>query len=132
MKAALYAIHYVHSTFDFRISFTSNLLAPMHSYIHHPPSTDVEAYTNAVPPTPITLPTISAYSNAYWGSQIGNAIAEGTLLPLFKFQSMNGGIIFCNGGPIGWLREWQERTSLSSCEAEIRATSATSKKVVDF
>jgi hypothetical protein len=39
---------------------------------------------------------------------------------------------FRNGGPIGWLGERQERTSLSSCEAEIRATCATSKKVVDF
>jgi hypothetical protein len=45
---------------------------------------------------------------------------------------MNGGIIFKNGGPIGWLGKRQERTSLSSCEAEIWATNATSKKVVDF
>ncbi len=40
--------------------------------------------------------------------------------------------MFKNGGPLGWLSERQERTSLSSCEAEIRATSATSKKVVDL
>jgi hypothetical protein len=39
---------------------------------------------------------------------------------------------FKNGGPIGWFAERQERTSLSSCEAEIRATNATSKKVMDF
>ena len=45
---------------------------------------------------------------------------------------MNGGIVFKNGGPVGWLGERQERTSLSSCEAEIRATNATSKKVVNF
>jgi hypothetical protein len=45
---------------------------------------------------------------------------------------MNGGIIFKNGSPLGWLGERQERTSLSSCEAEICATNATSKKVVDF
>jgi hypothetical protein len=59
MKAALYALHYIHSTFDFGISFTSDLVAPMHSYIHHPPLTDVEAYINAVPPMPTTSPTIS-------------------------------------------------------------------------
>jgi hypothetical protein len=104
----------------------------MHLYIHHPPLTDIEAYTNALPPTPLMTSTISAYSNACWGSQIGNEVAEGTLLPLLKFQSMNGGIVFCNGGPIGWLSECQKRTSLSSCEAEICAASATSKKVVDF
>jgi len=45
---------------------------------------------------------------------------------------MSGGIVFRNGGPVGWLAERQERTSLSSCEAEIRATNATSKKVVNF
>ena len=45
---------------------------------------------------------------------------------------MSGGIIFRNGGPVGWLGERQDQTSLSSCEAEICATNATSKKVVDF
>ena len=45
---------------------------------------------------------------------------------------MNGGIVFKNGGPIGWLGDHQDCTSLSSCEAEIQATYATSKKVVNF
>jgi hypothetical protein len=45
---------------------------------------------------------------------------------------MSGGIDFKNGGPLGWLGKRQDRTSLSSCEAEIRATSATTKKVVDL
>jgi hypothetical protein len=132
MKAALYALHYIHSTHDYGISFTSNDTAPMHSYIHFPPSTDAEAYDDAIPPKLGSSNTISAYSDACWGSQLGNSVADGTLLPLFKFCSMNGGIVFKNGGPLGWLGERQERTSLSSCEAEIRATNATSKKVVDF
>jgi hypothetical protein len=130
MKAALYALHYIHSTHDYGISFTSDSLAPM----HFPPPTDVEAYTDtdALPPTLAKTPTFSSYSDACWGLQIGNAVADGTLLPLFKFRSMSGGIIFRNGGPVGWLGERQDQTSLSSCEAEIRATDATSKKVVDF
>ena len=132
MKAALYALHYIHSTHDYGISFTSDSVAPMHSYIHFPPPTDVEAYTDALPPTLANTHTLSSYSDACWGSQIGNAVADGTLLPLFKFRSMSGGIIFRNGGPVGWLGERQDQTSLSSCEAEIRATNATSKKVVDF
>jgi hypothetical protein len=45
---------------------------------------------------------------------------------------MNGGIIFKNGGSVGWLGEHQERMSLSSCKAKICTTNATSKKVVDF
>ncbi len=107
-------------------------MAPIHSYIHYPPSTDVEAYTDDIPPKPSTTQTLTAYSNACWGSQIGNAVADSTLLPLFKFWRMNGGINFKNGGPIGWLSKRQESMSLSSCEDEILATNATLKKVVDF
>jgi hypothetical protein len=132
MKAALFALHYIHSICDYGISFMSKAVAPMNSYIHYPSLMDIKVYTDAAPPTPSTTPTISTYSNACWGSQIGNAVVDGTLLPLFKFRSMNGGIVFRNGGPIGWLGVRQERASLSSCEAEIRATNTTSKKVIDF
>ncbi len=59
-------------------------------------------------------------------------MVEGTLLSLFKFRSMNGGTVLRNSGLVGWLGERQERTSLSFCEAEIRATSTTFKKVIDF
>ena len=34
---------------------------------------------------------------------------------------MSGAIIFRSGGPITWKTEQQDRTSLSSCDAEIRA-----------
>jgi hypothetical protein len=104
----------------------------MHSYVHYPPSTNIEAYEDAIPLTPTNSSTLSAYSDACWGLQIGSVVANGTLLPLFKFCSMNSGIVFKNGGPIGWLGEQQERTSLSSCKAEICATNATSKKIVVF
>jgi hypothetical protein len=40
---------------------------------------------------------------------------------------MSGGIIFRQGGPIAWIAERQERTPLSSCEAEICATNEISK-----
>ena len=85
-------------------------------------------YQLLLPPLPPSLRTVMCVRCL----QIGNAVADGTLLPLFKFRSMSGGIIFWNGGPVGWLGERQDCRSLSSCEAEIRATNATSKKVVDF
>jgi hypothetical protein len=132
MKVALYVLHYIHSTHDYGISFMSTGVAPMHSYIHYPPSSDAEAYADALTPTTSNSNTLTVYSDACWGSQLGSSVADGTLPPLFKLHSVNGGIIFKNGGPVGWLGERQERTSLSSCEAEIRATNATSKKVVDF
>ncbi len=37
MKSALYVLHYIHSTYDYGISFTSKDMALMHSYIHYPP-----------------------------------------------------------------------------------------------
>jgi hypothetical protein len=132
MKAALHALHYIQSTHDYRILITSKSVTPMHLYIHYPLSTDVEVYQDAAPPKSHDSSSLSSYSNACWGSQIGNAVAEGTLIPLFKFLSMRGGIVFKNGGPLGWLSKRQDHTSLSSCEAEIRATSATSKKVLDL
>ena len=135
MKAALHAFHYhydIHSTHDYGILFTSKSIASMHLYIHYPHLTDDEAYQDATPPKSHDSFTMTSYSDACWGSQIGNAVAEGTLLPLFKFHSMSGRMVFKNGGPLGWLGECQYRTSLSSCEAEIRATSPTTKKVVDL
>jgi len=94
MKAALYVLHYIHSTHDYGISFTSEDTAPMHSYVHSPPSSNVEAYDDAIPPKLGSSNTISAYSDACWGSQLGSSVADGTLLLLFKFWSMNGGIVF--------------------------------------
>jgi hypothetical protein len=132
MKAALYTLHYIHSMHDYGISFISDYIGPMHSFVHYLPSMDVKAYNNATPPKPTNSSTLSSYSNACWGLQIGSAVADSILLPLFKFRSMSSGIVFKNGGPLGWLSECQERTSLSSCMAKINAMSATSKKVMDL
>jgi hypothetical protein len=132
MKAALYVLHYIHSTHDYGILFTSNNVGPMHSFIHYLPSTDVEAYPDATPLQSHDSSTLTSYSDACWGLQIGSAVADGTLLPQFKFRSMSGSIVFKNGGPLEWLSECQGCTSLSSCKTEIHATSATSKKVVNL
>jgi hypothetical protein len=66
MKAALYALHYIHSTHDYGISFTSDALGPIHSYIHFPPSSDTKAYTDAIPPKlhSTDSSTLSTYTDA--------------------------------------------------------------------
>jgi hypothetical protein len=74
---------------------------------------------------------LSTYSDACWGSQLGNAILKGIQLPLFKFWSMSGGIVMRSGGPIVWKADCQERTALSSCDAEIRATNMSSRLTVN-
>jgi hypothetical protein len=132
VNTALHTPHYIHFMHSYGISFTSNNIGPMHSFIHYPPTTDVEEYTDATPPTANNSSTLSSYSDACWGLQIGNPVPDGTLLPLFKFRSISGGILYKKGGPLGWLSKRQERTSLSSCEAEICATCAMSKKVMDL
>ncbi len=68
MKAALYALHYIHFMYDYGIIFWSNYIALMHSYMHFPLLLDVEAYTDASPKKTENSSTISAYSDACWSS----------------------------------------------------------------
>ena len=89
MKVALHTLHYIHSMHNYSISFTSKNVGPMHSFIHYLPTTDVETYIDATPPTANNLSTLSSYSDACWGLQIGSTVANGTLFPLFKFRSMS-------------------------------------------
>jgi hypothetical protein len=96
-----------------------------------PPPSDTEAYTDAIPLTSHQHHRLSTYSDACWGSQLGNAIREGIQLPLFKFCSMSGAVVIRSGGPISWKADRQERTSLSSCDAEIRATNMGSRITVN-
>ena len=58
---------------------------------------------------------------------MGNSVPVGTLHELFKFRSMSGAVVMRMGGPLAWKAVRQEQTSLSSCEAEIRATNEGSK-----
>jgi hypothetical protein len=81
MKAALHALHYINSIHDYGLSFTLNDIEPMHLLIHFPPSTDMEAYQDALPPQEVNSSTLLSYSNAW--------------------QSITGGVVFRNGGPLG-------------------------------
>jgi hypothetical protein len=93
----------------------------------YPHSSDTKAYHNAIPPKKDGHHCLTTYSDACWGSQLRNAVREGVQLPLFKFRSMSGTIIFCSGGPITWKGERQEQTALSSCVAETRTTNMGSR-----
>jgi hypothetical protein len=74
MNAALYMLHYIHSTIDYGFTFTSKLKAPLHTYISFPHPLDTKAYNDALPPKLSNHHRLTAYSDACWGSQIGNAI----------------------------------------------------------
>jgi hypothetical protein len=84
-NAALYALHYIHSTIDYGIMFMSAECGPLHTCMSFPASSDTEAYTDAIPPSTAQHHRLTTYSDACWGSQLGNAVREGVQLPLFKF-----------------------------------------------
>ncbi len=122
-NAARYVLHNIHSTINYRITFTSTESSPLHHvYMFYPCASDTEAYSDAIPPKHHQHHHLTTYSNTCWGSQLRNAILEGIQLPLFRFRSMSGATVMHSGGPISWKAEQQERSSLSLCEAEIQAT----------
>jgi hypothetical protein len=122
-NTALYTLHYIHSTINYGFTFKlSQSYEPLHTFMSFPLATNTKAYTNAMPPQPHQHHCLTTYSNAYWGSQLGNAVCEGIQLPLFKLPSMSRAIVMHSRGPICWKADRQECTSLSSCKAEIQAT----------
>eukprot|EP00804_Cyclotella_cryptica_P002399 CCRYP_004096-RA/>CCRYP_004096-RA protein AED:0.22 eAED:0.22 QI:0/0/0/1/0/0/3/0/917 len=122
-QAALHALKYLYSTADYGISYHSNANNMIQAFNHFPAHHDKEAYTDATPTCPGDLQRLTSFSDACWGGQFGNAVSDGTPLELFKFRSISGYVICRSGGPISWKSIRQNRTSLSSCEAEIIATS---------
>jgi hypothetical protein len=75
-----------------------------------------------LPPTPADCHQLTAFSDACWGGQFGNAVPDGTPLELFKYCSLSGYLICCAGGPIAWKAIRQNQTASSLCVAEINAT----------
>jgi len=128
-KAAIHALKYLYSTCDYGISFHSRASTSLNGFTHFPHHHDKEAYSDASPPTPSECHQLTAFSDACWGGQFGNAVPDGTQLELFKFRSLSGFLICCSGGPIAWKSDRQSKTALSSCLAEIIATNECVKDV---
>ena len=122
-QAALHALKYLYSTSEYGISYHSDASNTIQAFNHFPSHHDKEAYDDATPPSPGDVKRLTSFSDACWGGQFGNAVPDGTPLELFKFRSISGYVICRTGGPISWKSIRQNRTSLSSCEAEIVATS---------
>ena len=129
-KAALYVLQYIHSTYDFGISFSSRNKKPIHMHLNQPDASDIEAFSDAVLPKKVQEHNLVTYSNDCWGLQIGNDIPHNIAIPLLKFITMSGAILYRMGGPILWKAIHQEQTFLSSSEAKIFATSKGAKLTV--
>ena len=116
-------LKYLYSTSEYGISFHSAANQTIQAFNHFPHHHDKEAYSDATPPpSPADCNNLTAFSDACWGGQFGNAVPDGTPLPLFKFRSLSGYIVSCAGGPIAWKAIRQDTTASSSCVAEINAT----------
>ena len=107
-------------------------MRPVHTLLHYPHKSDVDAYgKEAVPPESVSdFEHLSTYADVCWGSQVGNAVKRGTPMELFKFRSMSRAVVLRMSGPVMWLGDCLQETSLSICEAEIKATNAVSKATV--
>ena len=121
-QAALHVLKYLYSTSDYGISYHSDACNTIQAFNHFPHHHDKEAYTDATPPSPSEVMQLTSFTDACWGGQFGNALPEGTPIELFKFRSLSGYVICRSGGPVAWRALRQDRTALSSCEAEIYAT----------
>jgi hypothetical protein len=73
MNAALYVLHYIHSTIDYGFTFTFELKAPLHTYTYVVPLPfGYRSIYDAQLPKLSDHHRLTTYSNACWGFQIGN------------------------------------------------------------
>jgi hypothetical protein len=86
-NGALFALHYIHSTINYGITFMSKESSALHANMFYPHASNIKAYSNAIPLEHHQHHHLTTYSNSCWGSQIGNAVRESIQLPLFKFQA---------------------------------------------
>ena len=120
LEAALYVVRYLHSKTSQGIAYHSSASSATSAYLHHPPSHDREAYTDATPPPPIV--EIQGFCDVKWGSQIGGAVADGKEI-FFKYRSKSGYLSMWCGGPIAWS---------STCKANIHATDEAVKDILSL
>ncbi len=102
LNAALYMLHYIHLTINYRFTFSPKATLPIHMYKSFPHRSDTEAHEDMVPLTDGYHHCLTTYSDGCWGSQIGNTIQVGIQLPLFKSRSISGAISFWSSGLITW------------------------------
>ena len=129
-KAALHCLKYLYSTSKHGISFHSNCASTLQAHNQFPNHHDKEAYNDATSPSPSECQSLTAFSDACWGSQLGSSVPEGTPIEMFKFRSLSGYIICRSGGPISWKSIRQAQTAQSSCEAKIMATNECVKELI--
>ncbi len=118
IEAVKYLGKYIHSTSGLGLHFTSKANSTVEAYVHFPlsPCSDT-----SMPST--SIPSIHTFSDANWGPQDASKLSPTNIRPvsLDETKSICGHVFFANGCPILWKTHREQRTSRSSCEAEIKA-----------
>jgi hypothetical protein len=75
-----------------------------------------------------------AFADANWGPQDASkpSPTETREISLDETKSITGHILFYGGSPVFWSSQKENRTSGSSCEAEIKATNGCTKSILWF
>jgi hypothetical protein len=107
-------LKYLYSISEYGISFHSTAHQTLQAFNHFPHHHDKEAYTDAIPPSPAECHNLAAFSDACWGGQFGNAVADGIPLKLFKYRALSGYIICCCAKPSGKIKKPTVRALLKS------------------
>ena len=122
---------YIKSTSDLGLLFSSRRNVPLESYVHFPVNTQDDLSSGG------TAPTLIGFCDANWGPQ--DASLPSTIrnssprsISLQETRSICGHVLMMGGAPVFWKCHKENRTSRSSCEAEVKATDECTKSVQMF
>jgi hypothetical protein len=121
--------HYLKSTADLGLVFSSMGNPTLEAFVHFPLSEDVTT-SEGVVASPCT-----GFCDANWGPQDASVPRSNTSLrsvSLHETRSICGPVLFMAGAPFKWYTHKEKHTSHSSCEAEIKATDECVKSVQQF
>ena len=123
IEAAKYVGRYIHSTLDLGLVFSTKNSTTLETFIHFP----------LPEPSSSSLP-ISTFCDANWGPQDASHPSSTNTCPasIQESKSICGHIFFYGGCPILWKTHKEAWISLSSCEAEVKATDECVKNIQMF
>jgi hypothetical protein len=125
LEAAKYVGRYLKATAGLGLLYTSRSNTQLEGFVYFP--------------TPNRNPSGSelsllAFADANWGPQDASkpSLTETREISLDETKSITGHILFYGGSPVFWSSQKENRTSGSSCEAEIKATNGCTKSILWF
>jgi hypothetical protein len=125
LDAAKYIGKYLKATAGLGLQYSSRNNSTLEGYIYFPAPNRT--------PSGLDL-TLLAFADANWGPQDASkpSLTETREISLDETKSITGHVLFYGGAPVFWSSQKEDRTSGSSCEAEIKATNGCTKSILWF